>query len=57
MRRHLSKTSAISIAQAPLKSMDGKIAEPLLKLIVTLIYEISQFDWTVSPSCEDVKVL
>ena len=26
------------------------------KLIVTLIYEISQFDWAVSPSCEGVKV-
>ena len=25
--------------------------------IVTLIYEISRFDWTVSPSCEGVKVL
>ena len=28
-----------------------------LKLIVTFVYEISQFDWTVSPSCEGVKVL
>ena len=28
-----------------------------LNSIVTLIYEISEFDWTVSPSCEGVKLL